>query len=106
MEEARRKSPSESAAGPDLQEGDESVVPDGDLLALPAHVAGSGTLDRLVETAREYARQAASENTLRAYAKDWAHFARWCRMRVADPLPPVPELIGLYITDLAAPQGR
>ncbi len=106
MEEARRKSPPESAAGPDLQEGDESIVPDGDLLALPAPVAGSGTLDRLVETAREYARQAASENTLRAYARDWAHFARWCRMRGADPLPPVPELIGLYIADLAAPQGR
>ena len=27
-------------------------------------------------------------------------------MRGADPLPPSPELIGLYIADLAAPQGR
>ncbi len=42
-------------------------------LTLPSHVAGSGTLDRLVETARDYAKQAASENTLKAYAKDWAH---------------------------------
>ena len=63
-------------------------------------------LDRLVETARDYARQAASENTRSAYAKDWAHFTRWCRMRGADPLPPSPPLIGLYIADLAAPQGR
>ncbi|MDZ4311195.1 MAG: tyrosine-type recombinase/integrase [Cypionkella sp.] len=75
-------------------------------IALPSAVAGSGTLDRLVETARDYARQAVSENTLRAYAKDWAQFARWCRMRGADPLPASPELIGLYIADLAAPQGK
>ena len=50
-------------------------------IALPSHIAGSGTLDRLVETARDYARAAASENTLKAYAKDWVQFARWCRMR-------------------------
>lgn len=75
-------------------------------ISLPSQVAGSGTLDRLVETARDYARQAASENTLKAYAKDWAHFARWCRMRGADPLPPSPQLIGLYVADLAAPGGK
>ena len=75
-------------------------------IALPSHIAGSGTLDRLVETARDYARAAASENTLKAYAKDWVHFARWCRMRGTDPLPASPELIGLYIVDLAAPAGR
>jgi integrase len=74
-----------------------------DPIALPVHVAGSGTLDRLVETARGYAKQAASDNTLRAYARDWADFARWCRMRGADPLPPSPELVGLYLADLAAP---
>ena len=74
-------------------------------IALPAHVAGSGTLDRLVATARDYAGQAASANTLKAYARDWAQFARWCRMRGTDPLPPSPELVGLYIADLAAPRG-
>lgn len=74
--------------------------------ALPDHVAGSGTLDRLVDTARDYARSAAADNTLTAYGKDWAHFARWCRMRGTDPLPPSPELIGLYITDCASPQGK
>ena len=74
--------------------------------ALPSHVAGSGALDRLVETARDYARAAASENTLKAYAKDWAHFARWCRMKGAEPLSPSPELIGLYLADLASPQGK
>ncbi len=74
-------------------------------IALPSHVVGSGTLDRLVETARDYAKQAASENTLKAYAKDWAHFARWCRLKGTDPLPPSPEMIGLYLADLAAPSG-
>lgn len=73
-----------------------------DDIALPAHVAGSGSLDRLVDTARDYARSATSDNTLKAYTKDWAHFTRWCRMRGADPLPPSPELVGLYIADLAA----
>jgi site-specific recombinase XerD len=47
-----------------------------------------------------------AENTLKAYAKDWAHFARWCRMRGADPLPPSHQMIGLYIADLAAPGGK
>ena len=72
-------------------------------LTLPDLVAGSGTLDRLVETARDYAKQAASENTLKAYAKDWAHFTRWCRMKGAESMPPSPEMIGLYLADLAAP---
>ena len=76
-----------------------------DGIALPAHVAGSGSLDRLVDTARDYARAAASDNTLKAYAKDWAHFARWCRMKGAEPLPPSPEMIGLYLADLAAGSG-
>jgi len=75
-------------------------------LARPADLAGSGRLDRLVETARDYARQAVSENTRRAYAQDWDHFARWCRMRGGDPLPPSPEMIGLYLADLAAPQAK
>ena len=106
MTETPEKSPSDTPDGPDPREGDESVAPEDGALALPSHIAGSGTLDRLVETARDYARAAASENTLKAYAKDWAHFARWCRMRGADPLPPSPQLIGLYIADLAAPSGR
>lgn len=75
-------------------------------IALPAHMAGSGALDRLVDTARDYARAAASDNTLKAYAKDWAHFARWCRMKGTDPLPASADLIGLYLADLAAPADK
>lgn len=70
-------------------------------ISIPAQIAPSGTLERLVDTARDYAAAAASENTLKAYGADWAHFARWCRMAGADPLPASPELVGLYITDLA-----
>lgn len=74
-----------------------------DDVALPDHVAGSGRFDRLVETAQGYARDAAAETTLKAYAQDWAHYARWCRRKGTDPLPPSPELVALYIADLAAP---
>jgi integrase len=72
---------------------------------VPPHVAGSGALDQLVDTARDYARAAASDNTLTAYAKDWGHFARWCRMKGTDPLPPAPDMIGLYLADLASGSG-
>ncbi|KKN80859.1 hypothetical protein LCGC14_0325230 [marine sediment metagenome] len=41
-------------------------------ITLPVHIAGSGKLDRLVGTARD----AASDNKLKVYAKDWVHFAR------------------------------
>ena len=86
------------------QNDEQDTPPDGDL-SLPALVASSGTLDRLVDTARDYARAAASDNTLKAYAKDWAHFGRWCRMKGAAPLPPSPETIGLYLADLASGSG-
>lgn len=105
MDQTPEKPPSGPPEAFDLDESDESVAPDGRSIALPSHVAGSGVLDRLVETARDYARAAASPNTLKAYAKDWSHFARWCRMRGTDPLPPSPQLIGLYIADLAFPRG-
>jgi len=76
--ENRQKSPSSPANAPCPNKDDERGPPFGEALNLPTFVAGSGTLDRLVETARDYAKQAASENTLKAYAKDWAHFSRWC----------------------------
>ena len=106
MTRTHQKLPLDPLEHSDLNERDESVAPEDGALALPSHIAGSGTLDRLVETARHYAQAAASRNTLKAYAKDWAHFARWFRIRGADPLPPSSQLIGLYIADLAAPGGK
>ncbi|EAQ10889.1 site-specific recombinase XerD [Maritimibacter alkaliphilus HTCC2654] len=84
---------------------DERAREESDDIALPSHVAGSGTLDRLVDTARDYARAAASDNTLKAYAKDWAHFTHWSRMKGAEPLPPSTEMVGLYLADLASGSG-
>ena len=75
-----------------------------DPIKLPDHVAGSGALDRLVDTARDYAKASTAENTNKAYAADWKHFSRWCRRKGSEPLPPSPEMIGLYLTDLAAPR--
>ncbi|WP_416358999.1 tyrosine-type recombinase/integrase [Antarctobacter sp.] len=75
-------------------------------IALPAHVAGSGTLDRLIDTARGYAEASTAENTNKAYAADWKHFTRWCRLKGTDPLPPSPEMVGLYMADLAASTGK
>ncbi len=100
------KSHSASKNATDEHEIDERVDSFADAIALPAHIAGSGTLDRLVETAKDYARGAASDNTLKAYKADWAHYTRWCRMRGSEPLPPSPELVGLYLADLASGEDR
>ncbi|MEP5729922.1 MAG: tyrosine-type recombinase/integrase [Sulfitobacter sp.] len=105
MPQKPQDSSSEQAKASSPNEDDERLQPSGEALTLPSTVAGSGTLDRLVDTARDYARASTAENTNRAYATDWKHFARWCRLKGADPLPPSPEMIGLYLTDLAAPTG-
>ncbi|WP_306112564.1 MULTISPECIES: tyrosine-type recombinase/integrase [unclassified Roseovarius] len=105
MSENNEKSGSAAPIGPSSNKDNERDRRDCDALSLPSFVAGSGTLNRLVDTARDYARAAASDNTLKAYAKDWGHFARWCRMKGAEPLPPSPEMIGLYLADLASGSG-
>ena len=99
------KSTSSNSGARSIAQDDERDQEKSDDISLPDHVAGSGSLDRLVDTARDYARAAASDNTLTAYAKDWAHFTRWCRMKGAEPLPPSPEMIGLYLADLASGSG-
>jgi len=64
----------------------------GRALAEPApHLAA------LSEKARDYARNARSENTQRAYDADWRHFASWLRRQGLDPLPPDPQTVGLYL---------
>ena len=105
MSENTQKSRSEAPNGSSINEGNGRDPTSGEALTLPTFMAASGTLDRLVDTARDYARAAASDNTLTAYAKDWTHFARWCRMKGADPLPPSSEMIGLYLADLASGSG-
>lgn len=63
---------------------------------LPAH------LQDLTDRARGYVEAASSANTRRAYAADWKHFAAWCRRQNLSPLPPDPQVVGLYITACAS----
>lgn len=64
-------------------------------LNLPVSLATYG------EQAKDYARQAKSQNTRRAYASDWDDFARWCQPYAFVPLPARPETVALYLTALA-----
>ncbi len=54
-------------------------------------------LTALSEKARDYARNARSDNTRRAYDADWRQFAAWLRRQGLDPLPPDPQTVGLYL---------
>ena len=103
MSENRKKSPSDPTTAPSLSEDNGRHTTSVEALTLPATVAASGTLDRLVDTARDYAKASTAENTNKAYAADWKHFSRWCRIKGTDPLPLSPEMVGLYLADLAAP---
>ena len=81
-----QKSTSGAKTAPSPAEHDESDQSEdtGTFVSLP--ILGSGNLDRLVDTAKDYARQATAENTNTAYKADWAHFTSWCRRRGTDPL--------------------
>lgn len=67
---------------------------------LPVH------LQDLTDRARGYVEAARSANTRKAYASDWKHFAAWCRRSNLSPLPPDPEVVGLYITACASGAGE
>jgi len=56
----------------------------------------------LTDRARAYVAAASSTNTRRAYAADWKHFSAWCRRQNFSPLPPEPQVVGLYITACAS----
>ena len=67
----------------------------------PAPVLGRGAspqLDALADKAKDYARNARSQNTQRAYESDWRQFSSWLRRQGFDPLPPDPQTVGLYLT--------
>jgi integrase len=66
---------------------------------LPAH------LEQLTSRARGYVEAASAANTRRAYTADWKHFAAWCQRQNLSPLPPDPQVVGLYITACASGSG-
>jgi hypothetical protein len=59
-------------------------------------------LERLAKTARDYARGAKAAATQRAYAADWRHYTAWCRRKELEPLPPDPQVVGLYLAASAS----
>ena len=79
------RNPSSGAGMSVPPQEDEVDVTDSAEIPVPDQVASSGTLDRLVDTARDYARQATAENTNAAYKADWAHFTRWCEPLALQP---------------------
>ncbi|MGV1832879.1 tyrosine-type recombinase/integrase [Agrobacterium vitis] len=91
---------------------DDSQSTDTNSLTLPAPRESPplpGHLLDLTERARGYVEAASSANTRKAYASDWKHFSTWCRRQNLSPLPPEPQLVGLYITACAsgtAERGR
>jgi hypothetical protein len=76
-------------------------------IALPAPLLETSAsfparLEQLADRARGYIEAASSANTRRAYASDWKHFATWCRRHNVSPIPPDPQVVGLYITAYAS----
>jgi integrase len=74
-------------AHPENEEGGASLI----------ERASAPHLAALSEKARDYARNARSDNTRRAYDADWRQFAAWLRRQGLDPLPPDPQTVGLYL---------
>lgn len=52
----------------------------------------------LVDKARDYAAQARTESTRRAYRSDWRAFSAWCEAEGLEALPASPETVALYLT--------
>ena len=63
MDSETERSTSPHSDASNIAEDDERDQEKSDGIALPSHVAGSGTLDRLVDTARDYAKASTAENT-------------------------------------------
>jgi integrase len=82
---------SEETASSTSDDGVETALPVTERNATP-HLAALG------EKARDYARNARSENTQRAYDADWRQFSSWLRRQGFDALPPNPRTVGLYLT--------
>lgn len=74
-------------------------------LPLPAEVSIPSHLEKLVETAKDYARGAKADATLRAYASDWRHYEAWCRGKELDALRPSVQVVGLYLAACAAQEA-
>ena len=102
IEDAGLPQPGSGRPSPALTDADRQgaaaapITPEAAGPHVPAH------LRQLTDRARGYIEAASSANTRRAYASDWKHFGAWCRRQNLEPLPPDPEIVGLYITACAS----
>lgn len=55
----------------------------------------------LQEEAREFARRSKGVGTVRLYDREWRRFVAWCSAKNQKPLPADPNVVTLYVTDLA-----
>ncbi len=100
--------PTPGAAPPadaDSSHGTAADAPPGRSLAPARALPLPAGLETLAAAAQDYARGAKAQNTNRAYAADWRHFSAWARRRGFAPLPPAPEIIGLYLAACASEPG-
>jgi integrase len=100
------------ATGPSTPEPEEDS-PETSSAAAPASMSIPplpARLERLAETARDYAKASSAANTQRAYAADWRHYNAWRRRENLTGSPADPQAIGLYIaaqaSGAAAGDGR
>lgn len=56
--------------------------------------------------AADYASQALSPATLRAYGADWRSFVTWCRLAELPPLPAAPQTVAAYLASMAGTRSR
>jgi integrase len=83
---------------------------------LPMEVVTSGaatlspTISAVGQTAlsaaKDYAQQALSKATLRAYQSDWTHFSTWCADAGYQPLPAEPAGVAAYLAAYAKMHSR
>lgn len=68
---------------------------------VPVEPCAALDLKNLAERAHNFAQEAKSGNTRRAYKADWADFTTWCNSAERSSLPAEPATIALYITGLS-----
>jgi integrase len=68
--------------------------------------AGSAIARAALAAAIDFADQALSPATLRAYRTDWQHFCAWCREAGWSALPAAPATVAAYLATLAATHAR
>src|SRR5689334_14649411 len=78
--------------------GDGDAASQAGAVALPGQAA--------LELAQDYAAEALSPATKRAYRADWADFCAWCRVHRLSALPATPGMVAAYLAAHAGTHSR